>query len=52
MTRLQTERLTLRPALLEDVEDLHAIFSDPRAMRYWDTLPHEQVAQTLSLIHI
>jgi RimJ/RimL family protein N-acetyltransferase len=31
---------------MEDVEDLHAVFADPRAMRYWDSLPHEHIDQT------
>ena len=32
------------------MEALHAIFSDPRAMRYWDTLPHAKVAQTRQFV--
>jgi RimJ/RimL family protein N-acetyltransferase len=31
---------------MEDVEDLHAVFADPRAMRYWDSLPHQHIDQT------
>jgi RimJ/RimL family protein N-acetyltransferase len=31
---------------MEDVEDLHDVFADPRAMRYWDSLPHEHIDQT------
>ena len=31
---------------MEDVDDLHDVFSDPRAMRYWDSLPHEHINQT------
>ena len=50
MTRLRTERLTLRPASLKDVDALHAVFSNPRAMRYWDTLPHSQVTQTRQFV--
>src|SRR5918995_6017300 len=33
--RLETERLPLRPYLLEDLDDLHAMFSDPEHMRWW-----------------
>jgi RimJ/RimL family protein N-acetyltransferase len=43
---IETGRLRLRPARVEDAEDLFAVFSDPRAMRYWDSLPHVEVAQT------
>lgn len=50
MTRLSTERLILRPVTLADVDALHAVFSDPRAMRYWSTLPHESVEQTRKLV--
>jgi len=41
-----TERLRLRPARLPDADDLHAVFSDPRAMAYWSSLPHESLRQT------
>ena len=30
----------LRAARESDFDDLHAVFSDPRAMRYWDRPPH------------
>jgi RimJ/RimL family protein N-acetyltransferase len=43
---IETARLRLRPARIEDAGDLFAVFSDPRAMRYWDSLPHVEVAQT------
>jgi RimJ/RimL family protein N-acetyltransferase len=31
---------------MEDVAAMHAILSDPLAMRYWSTLPHERIEQT------
>jgi RimJ/RimL family protein N-acetyltransferase len=43
---IETPRLRLRKARLEDLDDLFAVFSDPRAMRYWDTLPHDDIALT------
>lgn len=43
---LTTNRLTLRRARLEDVPALFAIFSNPDAMAYWDTLPHESLEVT------
>ncbi len=46
MTELRTERLLLRHARPEDVEPLHSIFSNPTAMRWWSSLPHESVDQT------
>jgi RimJ/RimL family protein N-acetyltransferase len=36
---LRTDRLVLRPLREGDAEDLYAIFSDTRVMRYWSTLP-------------
>ncbi|MFV2053751.1 GNAT family N-acetyltransferase [Aliiroseovarius sp. YM-037] len=47
---IKTERLLLRRARMDDLEDLHRIFSDPRAMRYWDCLPYADIAQTEHLL--
>ena len=33
-----------------DQDDLHGVFSDPEAMRYWSTLPHSDIAQTAGFI--
>lgn len=44
--RLLTPRLVLRRARPEDVAALHAVFSDPRAMRYWSRPAHESIAPT------
>ena len=41
-----TARLRLRPAEPGDLADLHAVFRDPRAMRYWSTPPHADLEQT------
>lgn len=43
---IDTPRLRLRRARMQDLDDLYAVFSDPRAMRYWDTLPHDDIAGT------
>ncbi|WP_299934108.1 GNAT family N-acetyltransferase [uncultured Pelagimonas sp.] len=43
---IKTGRLLLRAAVPEDLEPLHAVFSDPRAMRYWDRPPHQDMDQT------
>ena len=43
---LKTERLLLRAARHTDLDDLFAIFHDPRAMRYWSTPPHDTPDRT------
>jgi RimJ/RimL family protein N-acetyltransferase len=43
---LRTERLLLRRATLGDLEALHAIMSDQETMRYWSTLPHDDLRTT------
>lgn len=44
--QLRTDRLLLRPATPRDLEPLHRIFGDPRAMGYWSTPPHRDLDQT------
>jgi RimJ/RimL family protein N-acetyltransferase len=44
--QLVTDRLLLRRMALDDVASLHTILSDPEAMRYWSTLPHDSVDVT------
>lgn len=46
MDTIRTERLLLRRARAGDLDDIHAVLSDPRAMRYWSTPPHETIDQT------
>lgn len=43
---LHTARLTLRRARPGDLDDLHAVFSDPAAMRYWSRPEHETLDET------
>ena len=43
---IRTERLLLRRARMADVAAMHAIMSDPVAMRYWSTPPHSELAET------
>lgn len=45
-TVLRTDRSLLRRARAADLADLHMVLSDPRAMRYWSTLPHAEIGQT------
>lgn len=46
MTELRTERLILRRAVPDDLEAMHAVMSDPRAMTYWSEGPHESLERT------
>ena len=50
MTRLSTERLTLRRARLEDLDALFAIFSDAEVMRFWSSPPHADLAVTQAML--
>lgn len=43
---IRTPRLTLRPARPEDLADVHAMLSDPRAMRYWSRPEHETIEES------
>ena len=47
---LTTKRLFLRRVRMEDLQDLHLVFSNPDAMLYWDSLPYESMAQTEKLL--
>jgi RimJ/RimL family protein N-acetyltransferase len=44
--RIHTDRLVLRRARADDLEALHAVLSDARAMRYWSSEPHGDRART------
>jgi ribosomal-protein-alanine N-acetyltransferase len=46
MTEIRTERLLLRRARTSDLDAIHAILGDARAMRYWSTPPHETIEQS------
>lgn len=43
---LRTARLVLRRAAPGDLDDLHAVFSNPAAMRYWSRPEHERLEET------
>jgi RimJ/RimL family protein N-acetyltransferase len=40
--------LLLRRARAEDAEALHAVLSEPAAMRFWSTQPHATIDETLT----
>lgn len=44
--KLRTARLVLRRATMEDTEAMHRVMSDPAAMRYWSTPPHQSIDET------
>jgi RimJ/RimL family protein N-acetyltransferase len=44
--RIETARLVLRRASMDDLPAVHAMLSDPVAMRYWSTPPHTDFEQT------
>ena len=43
---LRTDRLVLRRGRMDDVAAMHAIMSNPVAMRYWSSLPHASFDET------
>lgn len=43
---IRTQRLGLRRAEPSDLMALHAIFTDPRAMRYWSRPAHDSLDQS------
>ena len=47
---LEATRVGLRPLESGDAAALHAVFSDPEAMRYWSSPPHEDLARTEEMI--
>lgn len=46
MTQIRTPRLLLRRARAGDLDAIHAVLSNPRAMLYWATPPHDDIEQT------
>lgn len=48
---LETERLTLRAATLDDVDAIFAIMSDPRVMRYFGALPISSPAEAIQRVN-
>ena len=43
---ITTPRLKLRHARPDDLAAMHAVLSDPRAMTWWSTPPHQTLDQT------
>lgn len=46
LDRIVTDRLVLRPARMDDLHALHAVFTRPEAMTWWSSPPHETLEQT------
>jgi RimJ/RimL family protein N-acetyltransferase len=51
MNMLRTKRLILRRAVGSDLAELHAVFSDPRAMRYWTRPAYDDIALTKDMLN-
>lgn len=49
--RITTPRLILRRASGADLQAVHALLSDPRAMRYWSTPAHSTLDQSIDWLH-
>jgi ribosomal-protein-alanine N-acetyltransferase len=43
---IRTDRLVLRRATWDDLDAVHRLFSEPRAMRYWSRPEHETLEET------
>ncbi|MFO1202870.1 MAG: GNAT family N-acetyltransferase [Tabrizicola sp.] len=43
---IRTARLVLRQATWDDLDAVHRLMSDPRAMRYWSRPEHETLEET------
>lgn len=49
--QLETERLILRRYRMEDADDMFANWvTDPEVVRFWDWKPHQDIAETKSLL--
>jgi len=46
LTEIRTARLRLRRARIGDLDAIHRVLSDPRAMLYWSTPPHATLKQS------
>jgi len=46
VTEIRTARLLLRRARADDLEAIHAVMRDARAMRYWSTPPHASLEES------
>lgn len=47
---LNTERLVLRPMVVEDADAMWHVYSDVDLMTYWSSAPHETIEQTRAYV--
>lgn len=47
---IRTDRLILRRARPDDLQDLHRVFTCAPAMRYWSEPPHQTLARTATYL--
>jgi ribosomal-protein-alanine N-acetyltransferase len=50
LTDIDAQRVRLRTIAESDLEQLYAIFSDPKVMRYWSTPPLESIEEARTLL--
>ena len=43
---IRTERLLLRRVTMADLDAIHAVLSNPEAMRFWSTPPHQDIGES------
>jgi len=48
---IETERLTLKPLVIDDSKSLLEIFSDPEVMKYWNTAPWTKIPDAFDFIN-
>ena len=46
MSEIRTARLVLRRARADDLDAIHAVMRDARAMRFWSTPPHASLEES------
>jgi ribosomal-protein-alanine N-acetyltransferase len=46
LDRIETARLVLRRASMDDLPAVHAMLSDPASMRYWSSPPHTELEES------
>jgi RimJ/RimL family protein N-acetyltransferase len=49
---LQTDRLVLRPLIIDDAEAMHHFFSDDEAMTWWSSGPHKTLEETRAYVRV
>ena len=48
---IESQRIILRELIESDVTSLYEVYSNEKAMRHWDSMPHSDVSITLKALH-